>query len=143
VGDLYQFLVTFSDGTSAVLSAPITAVLSSSFAKNLTMNSPVAGSATVPVLNWTAPSTTPTFLPYSYSVNLYNANGATPNEFWNYYGSGSGNGIPSTTTNVTFNTDGSASPSATLAVGGTYNWSVTVGDNDNNSAQYTTTYVVP
>ncbi len=141
-GDLYQFLVTFSDGTSSVISAPITAVLSSSFPGNLAMNSPVAGSATVPVLNWTAPTTVPTFTPYSYSVNLNNNNGS-PQENWNYSGSGNGNGIPSNQTNVTFDTDGSANPSSSLTPGATYNWSVTVGDNDNNGAQYSATYTVP
>jgi hypothetical protein len=143
VGDTYQFLVTFSDGTSQVLSSSVTAVLSASFPQNLTINSPVAGTATVPVLNWTAPATIPSILPYYYSVNFYNQNG-TPQEFWSYYGSSNGNGIPSTQTNVLFNVDGSASPSSSLTVGGTYGWSVTVQDNDQNSAQYTAPpYVVP
>ena len=140
-GDAYQFLVTFSDGTTQVLTGSVTAVLTS-FAQNLAMNSPVSNTATVPVLNWTAPATLPTILPYSYSVNLYNTN-STPQENWNYYGSGSGNGIPSTQTNVQFDVDGSANPNSSLTAGGTYNWSVTVQDNANNSAQYTTSYIVP
>jgi hypothetical protein len=142
VGDAYQFLTTFSDGTTQVLPSPVTAVLSSSFAQNLTMNSPVAGSATIPVLNWTAPATLPTIVPYTYNVNLYNASG-TSQEFWSFYGSGNSNGIPSTQTNVLFNVDGSAGPSSSLTSGGTYNWSVTVQDNNGNSAQYTVPYVVP
>jgi hypothetical protein len=143
VGDTYQFLASFSDGTTQVLTGSVTAVLSSSFAQNLTINSPVAGTSTVPVLNWTAPATIPSILPYTYSVNLYNQNG-TPQEFWSFYGSGNSNGIPSTQTSVLFNVDGSASPSSSLTVGGTYGWSVTVLDNNQNSAQFTAApYTVP
>jgi hypothetical protein len=143
VGDAYQFLTTFSDGTTQVLTSSITAVLSSSFPQNLSINSPVAGTATIPVLNWTAPATIPAILPYTYSVNFYNLSG-TSQEFWSFSGSGNSNGIPSTQTNVLFNVDGSASPSSSLTVGGTYGWSVTVQDNNGNSAQFTAPqYVVP
>jgi hypothetical protein len=142
VGDTYQFLVSFSDGTSQVLTGTVTAVITS-FAQNLAMNSPLSsGSTTVPELNWAAPTVLPTFLPYSYNVNLYNANG-TSQEFWSYYGNGNGNGLPSTQTSVLFNTDGTASPTASLTSGGTYNWSVTIQDNNGNSAQFTTSYTVP
>jgi hypothetical protein len=76
-------------------------------------------------------------------VNFYNLNG-TSQEFWSFYGSGNSNGIPSTQTNVLFNVDGSASPSSSLTVGGTYGWSVTLQDNNGNSAQFTAPqYVVP
>jgi hypothetical protein len=141
VGDAYQFQVTFSDGTTQVVTATVSAVLTS-FAQNLSMQTTAPGTPTVPLLTWTAPAVLPTALPYSYSVTLYNNNG-TSQEFWNYYGSGSGNGIPSTQTNVLFNTDSSANPSSTLTVGGSYNWSVFVQDNNNNQCVYTTTYVVP
>ncbi len=81
--------------------------------------------------------------PCSYNANFYNQNG-TPQEFRSYYGSSNSNGIPSTQTNVVFNVDGSASSSSILTVGGTYGWSVTVQDSDQNSTQYTATpYVVP
>ncbi|MGH9678757.1 MAG: hypothetical protein ACRD4Y_02275, partial [Candidatus Acidiferrales bacterium] len=139
VGDTYKFQVTFSDGTIQTLTGSVTAVLSS-FAQNLSVNSPVAGSATVPVFNWTAPSTPPAS--YTYNVNINNHQG-TSQENWSYYGS-RGNGIPSSQTNVTFNTDGSANPSSSLTVGGTYDWSVTVQDANGNSAQETASpYVVP
>ena len=141
VGDTYQFLVTFSDGSTQILTGTVNAVLTS-FAQTLTMQTTTPGSPTVPLLTWSAPATPPTALPYTYTVNLFNANGITPNTFWSYFGSGNGNGIPSTQTSVLYNTDGSASPNAPLSTG-TYNWSVTVQDNNNNSAQFTTTYVVP
>ena len=140
-GDAYQFLVNYSDGTTQVVTATVSAVLSS-FAQNLVMQTTSPGSPTVPLLTWSAPAVLPSALPYSYSVTLSNNNG-TSQEFWNYYGSGSGNGIPSTQTNVLFNTDGSANPSGTLTVGGSYNWTVFVQDNNNNQCAYTTTYVVP
>jgi hypothetical protein len=143
VGDTYQFLVTFSDGTTQVVPGVVDAVLTS-FAQNLAINSPLSsGSTTVPELNWAAPTTPPTFLPYTYNVNLYNQNG-TSQEFWSYYGSGSGNGLPSTQTSVLFNVDGSASPSASLTSGGTYGWSVEVQDSHQNTARYTAVpYTVP
>jgi hypothetical protein len=141
VGDTYQFLVTFSDGTTQVLTGTVTAVLTS-LPQNLVMQTTAPGSPTVPLLTWSAPATLPTNLPYTYSVNLFNNNG-TSQEFWNYFGSGNGNGIPSTQTSALFNTDGSANPSSSLTVGGSYNWTVFVQDNDNNSGAFTTTYVVP
>src|ERR1700730_6226227 len=117
VGDTYQLLVTFSDGTTQTIPASVTAVLTSSFAQNLAINSPgSSGSATIPQLTWSSPATVPTLLPYYYSVNLY-ANDGT--EQWNYSGGNNSNGIPSSQTNILFNFDGSAS-SATLTSGKTY-----------------------
>ena len=136
VGDQYQFLVTFSDGSTAVMSAPVTAVLA--FPQSLQ----TSGSATVPVLSWAAPSPLPTITPYTYSVNLNSTNNSFP-ENWNYFGPNNGNGIPSTQTSVTYNTDGSASPNSPLVAGVTYSWSVAVQDNDNNIAQYAASYTVP
>ncbi len=141
VGDQYQLLVTFSDGSTQVVTATVTAVITS-FAQNLAMQTTTPGSPTVPLLTWTAPATPPTALPYTYSVSLFNGSG-TSQEFWNYYGSGSGNGLPSSQLNVLFDTDGSANPSSSLTVGGTYNWTVFVQDNNNNSGAFTVTYVVP
>jgi hypothetical protein len=141
VGDTYSFLVTFSDGTTQVVTATVNGVLTS-FAQNLAMQTTSPGTPTIPLLTWAAPAVVPSALPYSYSVTLSNNNG-TSQEFWNYFGSGNGNGIPSTQTNALFNTDGSANPSATLTVGGSYNWTVFVQDNNNNQGAYTTTYVVP
>jgi len=144
VGDTYQFLVTFSDGTTQVLTGTVNAVLTS-FTQNLVMQITAPGSPTIPLLTWSAPATPPAALPYSYNVNLYNANNTTPQMFWSYYGgNNSGNGIPSTQTSVLFNVDGSASPNVPLTVGGSYNWSVEVQDNNNNSARFTSSpYTVP
>jgi hypothetical protein len=139
VGDTYQFQVTFSDGSTQTMPASVTVVLNS-FAQSLAMQTTAPGSPTVPLLTWTAPASPPAS--YTYNVNLFNGN-STPQEFWSYYGNGTGNGIPSTQTSVLFDTDGSANPSSSLTVAGTYNWSVTVQDDTGNSAQFTTSYVVP
>src|SRR3979490_1655584 len=63
VADTYQFLVTFSDGSTLTIPSSVTAVLNS-FVTGMAMNSPVAGTATVPVLNWVTPTSTPS--PYTY-----------------------------------------------------------------------------
>jgi hypothetical protein len=141
VGDTYQFLAHFSDGSTGVVSCAVIAVLSS-FAQSLSMNTPVAGSATVPELNWAAPASPPPGL-YSYTVGLANATGNQ--ETWNYHGyySGLGGPLPGTATSLVFDADGSASPNASLTVGATYDWWVTVEDVNGNTAQYETTYLVP
>jgi len=136
--DTYQFLVTFSDGTTQVMSSTRLTELDS-FAQNLAMNTPVNGtSANVPMLNWSAPASPPAFYNYS-SVSLNNANGAQ--ESWEYNGGNNSNGIPSTQLNVMFDVDGSANPSSSLTTGTTYNWRVTVRDDNGNSAQFQTTYI--
>ncbi len=139
VGDLYQFLVTYSDGsTPQVITSTVNALLSS-FAQTLQMNTPVAGSATVPVLNWAAPTSAPSF--YTYKVSLNNTNDSP--ESW-YYPQNS-NGLPIGTLSVPYNTDGKANPNAPLNPGESYNWSVTVFDANSNSAQVyaPTLYKVP
>ena len=143
VSDTYQFLVTFSDGSTLTIPSSVTAVLNS-FVTGMAMNSPVAGTATVPVLNWITPTSTPS--PYTYYVGLYNTTGST-NIFWNDYGGQNSNGIPSGTTNILFNADGSANsngtPITSLPTATTYTWFVTVQDANGNSSQESATYVIP
>jgi Putative Ig domain/IPT/TIG domain len=143
VADTYQFLVTFSDGSTLTIPSSVTAVLNS-FVTGMAMNSPVAGTATVPVLNWVTPTSTPS--PYTYYVGLYNTTGST-NIFWNDNGGKNSNGIPSGTTNLLFNADGSANsngtPITSLPTATTYNWFVTVQDANGNSSQESATYVIP
>jgi hypothetical protein len=139
--DVYQFLVTFSDGTTQIMSNTGLTVLDS-FAQNLAVNTPVNSTsptpATVPMFNWSAPASPPAFYNYS-SVSLNNANGAQ--ESWEYNGGNNSNGIPSTQLNVMFDVDGSANPSSSLTTGTTYNWRVTVQDDNGNTAQFQTTYI--
>jgi hypothetical protein len=135
VGDTYQFLVTYSDGDTAVLTAQVTAVLTSSYATNLAMVTTAPYSTTVPELTWTPPGTAPTLLPYTYFVSL---NGSDNN--WNYSGGKNSKGIPSSQTSVPFDVDQSASH-PTLTTGTTYNWVVSVQDADGNTAQNSATYI--
>ncbi len=148
VGDTYQFQVTLynpSTGITSTQTIPASVTADLAFAQNLAMNSPVNSTsgtpATIPMLNWSAPSPVPTITPYTYQVNVYDSNNSNGVN-WNYSGGHNGNGIPSTTTNVMFDVDGSAS-SSSLAPGTTYNWQVTVQDNNGNSSQFTTTYPTP
>jgi len=138
VGDTYQFLVTFSDGTTQVLTGTVNAVLTS-FAQNPAMQTTAPGSPSIPLLTWQAPASPPAS--YTYNVGLQNAPGS-PQESWYYSGGQNSNGIPSTQLNVLFNTDGTANPTASLLTG-TYQWWVTVQDNNRNSAQFITTYMAP
>jgi large repetitive protein len=139
LGDAYSFQVTYSDLSTATVTGTLTAVLNS-FAQNLAMNSPIAGSLTIPELNWSAPASPPTPF-YSYSVGLYSTSNTT-SENWNYSGPqhNNGAGIPSTTTSLAFDLDGSANPNSSLTTGITYNWWVTVQDANGDSAQFTTPY---
>jgi len=138
VGDTYQFQVTYSDGTAGIISSTVTAVITS-FAQNLTMQITTPGSPNTPLLTWQAPASPPTS--YTYSVGLNNAPGS-PQKSWYYSGGQNSNGIPSTQLNVLFNTDGTANPNSAL-LSGTYQWWVTVQDNNNNTAQFITTYIAP
>jgi hypothetical protein len=136
VGDTYQFLVTFSDGSTQILTGTVTAVLTS-FAQNLVMQTTAPGSPNTPLLTWAAPASPPAS--YTYSVGV---SGTNINENWYYSGGQNANGIPSTQLSVLFNTDGTANPNATLLTG-MYQCSVTVQDNNDNSAQFMTTYTAP
>ena len=133
VGDTYQFLVTFSDGTTQILSSSVAGVVSS-LPQNLAMQTTSPGSATVPLLTWAAPATPPAQLPYEYYVRVQGA------EFWNY---GFNNNLPSGTTSVLFNVNNRAVPNPTLTPGVTYNWTVGIADAAGDAGYYTTTYSVP
>ncbi len=138
VGDLYQFLVTFENGSTQVVTSTVTGVLTSSptdqFATNLQVVTSSPYSATVPEFTWTDP-TSPAF--YTLQVNVNGTNGVSEN--WSFPHDGS---LPSGTTSAVFNSDGRANPSA-LSAGDTYDWSVTVQDANNNSATQVVSYTVP
>ena len=131
VGSNYQFLVTYSDGTSQTITATVTGVLNS-FATNLAVNSASPYSASVPQFTWGAPASPPAN--YGYALNLFGPNGG-----W-FYPQNSSIGMPSTQTSVVYDADGSASiPS--LTTGNTYTWQIIVEDGaTGNQAIYQTTY---
>jgi hypothetical protein len=143
-GDTYQFQVTFSDASTQTMSAPITVL--NSFVTGMAMNSPVVGTATVPVLNWIAPASTPS--PYTYIVSLYNVNNSpTVNLNWTDTGGHNSNGLPSGTTSVVFNADGSATNNgasvSSLPTATHYQWAVVVQDANGNTSSETVEYDVP
>jgi uncharacterized repeat protein (TIGR01451 family) len=140
-GDPYQFLVTFADGSTQVVSSSVTAVLNPP--QSLAINSPVAGTGLDPVLNWTAPSSTPVNTPYTYSVNL---SGTTDSVNWQYPHNDQSNGLLSSTTNVQFDVDGKASGLTSppnLTAGNVYDWTVQLVDALGNRSSSTTTYTAP
>jgi hypothetical protein len=137
VGDLYNFVVTFTNGTTQTIPASVTEVLST-YAINLSeTTSGVVGGVTlsrnVPEFTWAAPSSPPSF--YTYQIQVYTNN----QQIWNYKGGNDGNGLPSTITSAVFNSDGKASQSS-LTTGTNYAFSVTVTDNQGNSATYVVSY---
>ncbi len=131
VGDSYNFLVTYSDGTSSTITATVTAVLNS-FATNLAVNSASPYSSTVPQFTWGAPAAPPAN--FVYFLNLFG-----PNASW-YYPYNTNIGMPSTQTSVVYDVDGNASTPA-LTTGTTYTWQIFVQDTaTGNQAIYQSSY---
>ena len=131
VGDAYQFLVTYSDGTSQTITATVTGVLSS-FATNLLVNTASPYSTTVPQFTWGAPTSPPAN--FVYFLNLYGNNAS-----W-YYPYNSSLGMPPSTTSVVYDVDHNAS-APSLTTGTTYSWQIIVEDTaTGNQAVYQTTY---
>lgn len=127
VGDAYGFKIWYSDGTSELKSGAVSAVLDS-FAQTITATP--TPSANTPTFSWAAPASPPAS--YMYYLQLYGPGGAN----WWYPRD---SGMPSTQLSVQYNADGNASP-ASLVTGTTYNWSVTVQDQNQNRASVQTTY---
>jgi hypothetical protein len=135
VGDTYDLLVTYSDGTSQTLTAKVSAVLSA-FAIDLSPTG--TGGSTTPTFKWTDPADAGS---YTYNFNLWDANG---NQIWQIPDHDSGHGFPSTITSITWGTDptGSSNPPSvgTLTSGETYNWQIQVQDENGNSTQMQVSY---
>jgi len=117
IGDAYQFLVTYSDGSTSTVKVTVNGV-SNAFATSPLVNAATPYSAGVPQFLWSAPSSPPA--DYTYSFDIYG-----PDTSWNY--PQQVNGLPSTTLSVVYDSDGSASLSS-LTTGNTYTWDVVVQD---------------
>ena len=128
VGDRYGFKVTFSDGTSENISGSVTGVLNP--ATNLAVQTTAPATPTIPLFTWDAPISPPASYTY-YEIGLYGA-GAT----WHYPENFV---MPSTTTSVLYNADGTASIAA-LTPGVTYNWYIFACDEYVNCARTYSTY---
>jgi hypothetical protein len=143
VGDTYQFQVTLYDPVAQTTSTQtmpgsVTAVLNS-FVTGMVMQTTTPGSVTIPLLTWVTPASTPS--PYTYSVGLFATSGSIGVN-WNDHGGNNSNGLPSGTTSVLFNADGSSSVSS-LPTTTNYQWSVTVQDANGNTSQESAAYNIP
>jgi len=129
VGDTYFFSVTYSDGTVEMINVAVTGVVNN-FATNL---APTTGTSvsTTPTFTWTAP-VCGSCSSYVYDFSISPSNG---NDIWDV--PGNANGLPYTTTSLTWGIDptysaNTPSPSS-LTLGANYSWSITVEDTNGNT----------
>src|ERR1019366_5033157 len=136
VGDSYTLNVTYSDGTSEVLTVQVGAVLNA-FATNLAPQG--SGASLTPSFSWTDPVNASSYL---YQFQLWDQNG---NQIWQIPGNNSNsNGFSSSITSITWNVDPTGSgnlPSVSSLNGSSsYNWQITASDINGNSAQVQVTF---
>jgi large repetitive protein len=136
VGDSYDLLVKYSDGTSEHLTALVTGVMNE-FATNLDPSGTSSTSLT-PTFAWTDPAN-----PGNYQYSFY-MNDNQGNTIWQIPGNNShSSGFSSSITSITWGTDptgGSSTPTGSLTHGGTYYWQIQVIDGNGNSTQQRTFY---
>jgi hypothetical protein len=123
IGDTYGFLVTFSDGSTSIVTGSVNGVLTfDNLAQNLLFTA--TPSASQPTFSWSAPTVAPAQLPFMYSLLGLDLNNSID--------------VPSSVTSVNLSSYGK-----TLSPGNYY-WSVQVRDAYNNSAtmQPASPYVV-
>jgi len=136
VGDTYTLNVTYSDGTSEVLTVTVGAVLSA-FATNLSPQG--SGISMTPNFSWTDPANASS---YTYQFQLWDQNG---NQIWQIPGNNSNsNGFSSSITSITWGVDPTGTgdlPSVSSLNGSSnYNWQMTVKDVNGNSAGVQVTF---
>jgi uncharacterized protein (DUF2141 family) len=123
IGDTYGFLVTFSDGSTSIVTGSVNGVLTfDNLAQNLLFTA--TPSASQPTFSWSAPAVAPAQLPFMYSLLGLDLNNSID--------------VLSSVTSVNLSSYGK-----TLSPGNYY-WSVQVRDAYNNSAtmQPASPYVV-
>lgn len=123
VGQSYGFFLTYTDGSTQILSGSVGVVMGpDNLAQNLTVSS--ASGADTPTFSWSAPATPPALLPFEYSVQNLSGNSIN---------------VLSNVTSVDL-----ATLNKTLS-SGTYYWQVQVTDAVGNTAQVqvSTPYVAP
>ena len=130
-GDAYTFDVTYSDGTSDVLTASVTAVLSG-YATGLSPQTGL-GSSVTPTFTWTDP-----FNPgsYAYQFQLTDSNNHI---LWQIPGSAvASNGFSSAITSIQWGTDptgGGSTPSVgSLTLNSLYDWQIAAQDSYGNQS---------
>jgi len=121
-GDTYQFLVTYSDGTSEVVSGSVNGVLgASALATNLNVTNPTTPT---PTFTWTPAATPPTGCSEFLDIGS------------GWYYPQSSTGLPCSTNSVLYNADGMAPPLGTNT-GNIYPWWVMTQDVNGNTASAT------
>jgi len=142
--DSYGIQVVYSDGTSEILSPPVTAVLDA-FVTNLspmgTGNHSGNPADTQPTFTWTAPAAPPAG--YSYTFSIWDNNG---NTVWSIpSGNSNAADFSSTITSIVWGidpTDGTNSPTIpSLAVYTQYSWGVQVNDAAGNASMQQVPYM--
>ena len=134
VGDTYTLNVTYSDGTTEILTVKVSAVLNA-FATNLVPQG--NGVIVTPNFSWTDPAGASN---YTYQFWLCCDSNNNNNTIWQIPSNNSNsNGFSSSITSITWGVDPTGSgdlPSVSSLNGLTnYSWQITAQDNNGNSAQ--------
>ena len=135
VGDTYTLNVTYSDGTSEVLTVKVSAVLNNAFVSNLV---PQGNDVSVtPNFSWTDPAGASN---YTYQFWLCCDSNNNNNTIWQIPSNNSNsNGFSSSITSITWDVDPTGSgdlPSVSSLNGLTnYSWQIQASDVNGNSAQ--------
>jgi len=143
VGDSYGLAVSYSDGSSENVNAPLSTLLTS-FATPLSPVGSIAGGSLTPTFSWSAPSVPPAG-GYTYQFQLRDPNNG---QIWQVPGNNNDSKDNSsfTATSLVFGVDptnnqnvpvipNTTTPMTALTVCTEYQWTVTVQDNNGNQAQ--------
>ncbi|HUY82462.1 MAG TPA: putative Ig domain-containing protein [Acidobacteriaceae bacterium] len=140
VNDTYTFDLTYSDGSTGVLTGTVTSVLGASALATSLAPQQTSSTSTTPTFTWTYPSNPSS---YTYQFTLYGPNG----NIWSIPGNNSNaNGftntqIPGSLTWAVDPTDSTNVPTVSNLTGGTqYTWYIQSQDSNGNSAQASVWY---
>jgi hypothetical protein len=125
VGDSFDFAVEYADGSTETLNAQVTAVLDDFPVPGAPLG--VTANEPTPTFTWSAPPSAPAY-PYTYQLYLYGDN--TNWDMWD---------MPSSRFSAVYNENDEANP-ATLSSNASYEWTITLRDDDGNEAQTQTRF---
>lgn len=121
-GEVYSFTITYSDGTTEVVSPQVTGVLDSFPTNPAVSGAPVS---TVPTFTWGAPASPPASYTYELWIGGTNNNNSLS--------------LPSSQLSAVYGADGQSSP---LQLNTQYNWNISTRDLNDNKATLTS-YFTP